>query len=103
MQGVFDYTGGALTGYEKDPDVDEFERKEQLRKNRRRPIQETLDEVGEGRGKTIFTSVKIVSNNTGLQEYMDQATKKGGEKESSKITASMSLRTHKHLRSHGPI
>ena len=46
---AFDYTGGSLFG-QKDPTVDEFERKEQLRKNRRRPIQETIDELGEGRG-----------------------------------------------------
>ena len=39
-----------MTGYEKDPNVDEYERKEALRKNRRRPIQETVDELGEGRG-----------------------------------------------------
>lgn len=48
--GVFDYTGGTLSGFGKDPNVDEYERKERLRRNRRRPIQETLDEVGEGRG-----------------------------------------------------
>ncbi|KAI9813535.1 MAG: hypothetical protein M1832_006266 [Thelocarpon impressellum] len=48
--GTFDYTGGVLTGYSRDPEVDEFERKQQLRKNRRRPIQETLEELGEGRG-----------------------------------------------------
>ncbi|KAI9778370.1 MAG: hypothetical protein M1816_004128 [Peltula sp. TS41687] len=50
LLGVFDYTGGILTGYTKDANVDEFDRKEQLRKNRRRPIQETLVEMGEGRG-----------------------------------------------------
>lgn len=48
--GAYDYTGGALTGYKKDPEIDEFERKEQLRKNRRRPIEETITELGEGRG-----------------------------------------------------
>lgn len=50
LQGVFTYTGGAFSGYDKGPSVDEFDRKQQLRKNRRRPIQETLDELGEGRG-----------------------------------------------------
>jgi len=50
LLGTFDYTGGVLTGYEKDPGVDEYDRKEQLRKNRRRPIQETINELGEGRG-----------------------------------------------------
>jgi hypothetical protein len=48
--GVYDYTGGSLTGFKKDRDVDEFERKEYLRKNRRRPIEETISELGEGRG-----------------------------------------------------
>lgn len=48
--GAYDYTGGALTGYKRDPEMDEFERKENLRKNRRRPIEETIIELGEGRG-----------------------------------------------------
>ncbi|KAG0647313.1 NADH-ubiquinone oxidoreductase kDa subunit [Hyphodiscus hymeniophilus] len=48
--GAYDYTGGSLTGYKKDPEMDEFERKEHLRKNRRRPIEETINELGEGRG-----------------------------------------------------
>ena len=49
---TFTYTGDVLSGYNKDPDVDEFERREGLRKNRRRPIQETLEELGEGRGNS---------------------------------------------------
>merc|ERR1712093_348774 len=48
--GAYDYTGGALTGYRKDPEMDEFGRKEALRKNRRRPIDQTISEIGEGRG-----------------------------------------------------
>lgn len=51
--GAYDYGGGALTGYKKDKEVDEFERKEYLRKNRRRPIEQTISEIGEGRGKFI--------------------------------------------------
>jgi hypothetical protein len=47
--GAYDYTGGTLTGYKKV--VDEFERKEFLRKNRRRPIEQTISEIGEGRGR----------------------------------------------------
>ena len=50
VQGVFDYGGAKFSGYDKDPNVDEYERKEYLRKNRRRPIQETLERLGEGRG-----------------------------------------------------
>lgn len=30
--------------------MDEFERKQYLRKNRRRPIDQTISEIGEGRG-----------------------------------------------------
>lgn len=48
--GAYDYTGGALTGYKKNREMDEFERKELLRKNRRRPIEQTISELGEGRG-----------------------------------------------------
>lgn len=46
---AFEYTGGRLNGFREDPQMDEFERKEGLRKNRRRPLEETLAEVGEGR------------------------------------------------------
>lgn len=47
---AFNYTGGTLRGFNKDPNVDEYERKEALRANKRRPISETIDELGEGRG-----------------------------------------------------
>ena len=53
LLGSYDYTGGQLRGYDKDPEVDEYERKQQLRKNRRKPIQETLEELGEGRGTSL--------------------------------------------------
>ncbi|KAI4143221.1 MAG: hypothetical protein LQ341_002972 [Variospora aurantia] len=59
LQGVFEYTGGKLNGYEADSSVDQYERKEQLRRNRRRPIEETLQELGEGRGlKKQFEDVR---------------------------------------------
>jgi hypothetical protein len=45
-----EYAGSGLRGVFK-RDVDEYERKEFLRKNRRRPIEETLAEIGEGRGE----------------------------------------------------
>ncbi|ESZ96695.1 hypothetical protein SBOR_2954 [Sclerotinia borealis F-4128] len=47
---AYAYTGGALSGYKRDPNVDEFERKEYLRKNRRIPMEQTVAELGEGRG-----------------------------------------------------
>lgn len=51
--GAFTYTGGKLTGYRRDPTVDEVSRKEYLRKNRRRSIEQTVNELGEGRGKCL--------------------------------------------------
>jgi hypothetical protein len=53
LAGTFDYCGGVLSGYKADPTVDEIDRKEFLRRNRRRPIEETVAELGEGRGRDI--------------------------------------------------
>ncbi|TID14435.1 Threonine-tRNA ligase [Venturia nashicola] len=47
---AFDYTRTSLSGQKNDPTVDEFERKMMMRKNRQRPIEETIAELGEGRG-----------------------------------------------------
>ena len=58
--GGFDYAGGKLTGSHADPEVDNFERKQRLRTERRRPIQETLEELGEGRG---------ISRNIGSERF----------------------------------
>ncbi|KAK3317871.1 hypothetical protein B0T19DRAFT_300562 [Cercophora scortea] len=49
VMAAYDYTGGSLSGFKRDPEEDEYERKERLRMNRRRPVEETLAEVGEGR------------------------------------------------------
>ena len=48
---AFNYTGGKLSGYVKDPEVDEVGRKEYMRRNRRRPFEETVEQLGEGRGE----------------------------------------------------
>lgn len=63
IQGVFSYGGGGLEGYEIDPNVDQYERKERLRKERRRPIEETLRELGEGRGRAIFSRASMTPSN----------------------------------------
>jgi hypothetical protein len=69
LMGVFDYTGGKLTGYEKDPTVDEVDRKEFLRKNRRRPIWETIMELGEGRG--LYPTIGFKKNSwTDIGRYI---------------------------------
>jgi len=48
--GAFDYGGGSLTGYKEDPEVDQVDKKEFLRRNRRIPVEQTIAELGEGRG-----------------------------------------------------
>ena len=57
LNGVFDYTGGAIQGRGLGPNNEEdYGSKEWMRRNRRRPIQETLDELGEGRGNSQLRS-----------------------------------------------
>ncbi|KAL4797231.1 hypothetical protein BDV19DRAFT_359182 [Aspergillus venezuelensis] len=50
FMGAFEYTGGSLYGPKRDPHVDEFERREKLRTQWRTPGEQTLAELGEGRG-----------------------------------------------------
>ena len=57
-QGVFDYTGGKFSGYDKDPNVDEYEQMQAIRSQHRRPVQETLDLLGEGRGELSFGTLR---------------------------------------------
>lgn len=47
--GGLDFSGGTFRGWRNDPHEDEFERKERMRLNRRRPLSETIEELGEGR------------------------------------------------------
>lgn len=54
---TWDYTGG-LAGIRPEIDgMDDLERREAIRKNRRRPIEETLAVIGEGRGKCFLYSL----------------------------------------------
>lgn len=46
MQGAFHFTGNKMTGFDKDPNIDEFTRKEQLRQQRRRPVSEIIEQLG---------------------------------------------------------
>lgn len=63
---TFEYTGGSLRGRARteNPEMDEYEYKEAQRKTRRRPIEETLANIGEGRGNstTTFTYFTYPSN-----------------------------------------
>lgn len=54
----FDFVGG-LWGYKKDSEVDEFERRTQLRTNYRQSGEETIAQLGEGRG--MFSTHKIAT------------------------------------------
>jgi hypothetical protein len=76
LAGTFDYCGGVLSGYKQDPTADEFDRKELLRKNRRRPIEETVAELGEGRGRHIHWSINgAISNGSRyLRSWLREAT-----------------------------
>ncbi|KAI9738362.1 MAG: hypothetical protein M1834_008865 [Cirrosporium novae-zelandiae] len=49
VMGAVEYTGNTL-GTNKTQDEDDYAKKMKMRMNRRRPIQETLDAIGEGRG-----------------------------------------------------
>lgn len=48
---AFNFTGGKISGWDREAGVDEYDRKQMLRKNRRRPMEQTIEEIGEGRGK----------------------------------------------------
>ena len=50
MLAAYNITGGKLSGPAQDPNEDGYATKMALRTNYRRPIQETIDELGEGRG-----------------------------------------------------
>ena len=58
--GAFEYTGGSLWGYKKNADIDEFERREQLRKSYRTSGEQTLAELGEGRGMSINCAMTLI-------------------------------------------
>ncbi|KAI2627679.1 NADH-ubiquinone oxidoreductase 213 kDa subunit [Hypoxylon sp. NC1633] len=52
VMSAYEFTGGSLRGRPRTeaPEMDEYDRKEALRRNRRRPMAETIAELGEGRG-----------------------------------------------------
>lgn len=52
---VWDYTGGLRGRRPEVEGLDEFDRREQMRKNRRRPTEETVANLGEARGKSVFS------------------------------------------------
>lgn len=92
LLGAFNYTGGKLTGYEKDTTVDEVSRKEYLRKNRRRPMEETVQELGEGRGRQSLITARADTSDPAdtdkpLQASTPPATQREGRRGSRPLTA----------------
>ena len=58
--------------------MDEVSRKEYLRKNRRRPVEQTVNELGEGRGKFCDGSLDLDGSILiTIQACSHQATKSG--------------------------
>jgi hypothetical protein len=88
---AFTFTGGKLTGYERDPTVDEVSRKEFLRKNRRRPIDQIVNELGEGRGTHMISTGVARKLEIGLltqtQESPPPVTRSAGHSASRPTTA----------------
>lgn len=73
---VFELTGGSLRG--KKPEIegmDEFERKDYLRTNRRGPIENTIQNLGEGRGKHFFPWYIVIQLLTQVLAYRNQRTR----------------------------
>lgn len=59
---AFKYTGG-LAGKEKPLDDQEVERREAERKMRRRPLSETIEQLGEGRGELLQVPLRRFKTN----------------------------------------
>lgn len=55
LQGVFYFLGGRIDSFKKEDD--EFERKERVRRTTRLPVEQTVAEIGEGRGS--FSSSQL--------------------------------------------
>lgn len=102
-QGVFDYSGGKFSGYEADPNIDQYERKEFLRMNRRRPIGETIERMGEGRGKLMIYCKVPFADCFCNQVYMVQATGREEQTESRRIMGLMYLEIDEGIWSSGSV
>lgn len=65
--GVFDYTGGSLTGWVLGPPEDIVARKALLRSTFRLPMDETIGEIGEGRGMRLFSFFFLLPSSPGTE------------------------------------
>jgi hypothetical protein len=80
---AFRYTAGLRGTTSGEVDEEEIERREAMKKMRRRPLSETLDQLGEGRGKCSLMSQSrpIVDNSRYLRPRIrgEEATEDPGE------------------------
>jgi len=60
---AYRYTNGLRGIASAETDEEEVERRENLKKNRRRPLSETIQELGEGRGEHCITQVNVRATN----------------------------------------
>lgn len=60
---ALDFTGGLRGKKQQTEFADEYERKEYLRTNRRRPLTETIAEIGEARGTHAVLPVLLANIN----------------------------------------
>lgn len=80
---AFRYTAGLRGTSSGEVDEEEVERREAMKKLRRRPLSETLEQLGEGRGKLYIEIVALVSTN--VSRYLrsrirgEEATEDSGE------------------------
>ena len=90
-----------MTGYERDPTVDEVSRKEYLRKNRRRPVDEIVNELGEGRGMHMTSRGVTREAEHGLLTHMQESllpvTRSAGPS-ASRPTTALTCRSPLHRR-----
>lgn len=62
VMATFKYTSGFVPKRTETKE-EEIERRERMKKNRRRPIEETIEELGEGRGELCqISSIQGISN-----------------------------------------
>lgn len=88
--GTFEYTGGSLAGNQQVEEGDEFDRKTQVRKDYRQPGAQTIEQLGEGRGKSDGYSSRHLRKLM-TQVSMDRAMLSDDNRRSRRHMASMFL------------
>ncbi|KAH6606201.1 mitochondrial import inner membrane translocase subunit tim17 family [Trichoderma cornu-damae] len=73
-QGLFHVAGGRLDSFYKEED--EFERKEIIRRTTRLPVEQTVAELGEGRGKSLLP-FSYLANDDGFETNTSQCADAG--------------------------